>query len=97
MNGGMAGGIAGGMIGVMGGLLGTAVSIINAKKPRERAMTIRFAALLWLWMGALAAWAVLMPSPWRQLTTLGIIPTLLTIPRVNRRLALARAEDESVG
>ena len=95
MDAGLAGGIAGGIIGVMGGVIGTYFSIRNTKRPKERALAIRLAALCWIWLSALTAWLFLMPRPWNQAAILLNLPLLLSIPRMNRWLARARAEDES--
>jgi uncharacterized membrane protein YfcA len=95
MDAGMAGGIAGGVIGVMGGVIGTYFSIRNSKRPKERALAIRLATLCWVWLSAMTAWLFLMPRPWNQAAILLNLPLLLSIPRMNRWLARARAEDES--
>jgi len=94
MDAGLAGGLAGGVVGVMGGVIGTYCSIRNAKGPRERALTIRLSALCWAWMTALIALAFLAPRPSGQLALLLNLPLLLGIPRMNRRLDQARAQDE---
>jgi hypothetical protein len=95
MHPGLIGGIAGSVIGVMGGAIGTYFSIRNTGRPRERALMIRLSVLAWLWIAALMAWLFLMPRPWNQAAFLLNLPLLLSIPRWNRRLALARAEDKS--
>jgi uncharacterized membrane protein YfcA len=95
MDAGMAGGIAGGVIGVMGGVIGTYFSIRNSKRPKERALAIRLATLGWVWLSAMTAWVFLMPRPWNQAAILLNLPLLLSLPRMNRWLARARAEDES--
>lgn len=95
MDAGMAGGLAGGIIGVMGGVIGIYFSIRNTTRPRERALMLRLAALSWLWLAGLVAWLFLMPRPWNQAAILLNLPILLSIPRMNRRLARARAEDEA--
>ena len=97
MDAGLAGGIAGGVLGVMGGVIGTYFSIKGAMQPRERSLTIRLAALCWLWLAGMMAWLWLMPRPWNQAAILLNLPLLLAIPRMNRGLARARAEDESGG
>jgi len=95
MDAGTAGGIAGGVVGCMGGLIGTYVSIANASGPRERALTIKFAAACWLWLAAVMALIVLLPRPWGQLfIPLGPAPTL-AIPWCNRKLAAAQADDKA--
>jgi hypothetical protein len=94
MDAGTVGGIAGGVVGCMGGLIGTYFSVVNATRPRERALTIRFAVACWLWLAAVMTLSVLVPQPWRGLAPLGCLITL-AIPWCNRRLALARAEDEA--
>ena len=91
----MAAGLAGGLIGAMGGVLGTYVSLKNTRGRRERALAIRLAALCWVWLAAMAAWLLLLPRPWNQAAVLLNLPLLISIPRMNRRLARARAEDES--
>ena len=79
----------------MGGLIGTYVSIAGASGPRERALTIRFAAACWLWLAAVMALILLLPRPWGQLLIpLGPAPTL-AVPWCNRKLAAARALDEA--
>ena len=97
MDSGTAGGIAGGVLGVMGGVIGTYCSIRNTSRPRERALMIRLGALGWLWMAALTAWLFVIPSPWDQAAIHLSLPLLLLIPWLNRKLARARSEDESVG
>jgi hypothetical protein len=95
MDAGTAGGIAGGVVGCMGGLIGTYFSIANASGPRERALTIRFAAACWLWLAAVMALMFLLPRPWGQLLIpLGPAPTL-AIPWCNRKIAAAQAEDRA--
>jgi hypothetical protein len=93
MDPGMVGGIAGGIVGCMGGLIGTYCSVVNASRPRERALTIRFSVACWLWMAAFMAFAFLAPRPWGQLAPVATCITL-AIPWCNRKLAAARAEDE---
>jgi hypothetical protein len=91
MDAGMAVGHAGGVTGVMGGVIGTYFSIRNTTRPRERALMLRLAALCRAWLAGMAAWLFLMPRPWNQATILLNLPLLLSIPRMNRWLARARA------
>ena len=96
MDQGMVGGIAGGIIGVMGGVIGTSFMIMNTNGPRERAVAIRGAIAMWLWMIAMVAWLFLMPRPWNQVPILlTTLPLMFVIPLGNRRLARAQAEDEA--
>jgi hypothetical protein len=95
MDAGMAGAVAGTVVGVMGGVVGTFSSIANAKGPRERALTIQLAAACWVWMAGLVFWLFVAPRPWGALAVLWGLPLLMKIPKMNRRLAQARAEDES--
>ena len=90
----MAAAIAGSVIGVLGGVIGTCFSVVNTSRPRERALMVRLAALVWLLIpAALVAWLFLMPQPWKPLASLVGFPLSLSIPWMNRRLARARAED----
>jgi hypothetical protein len=97
MDAGLISGIAGTAIGLMGAGLGTFFSVVNARGPGERALTVRLALAGWLWMAALVAWLLLMPHPWRQGAVLLTLPPLLSIPWLNRRLAQCRSEDEIAG
>jgi drug/metabolite transporter (DMT)-like permease len=90
--------IAGSVIGVMGGVIGTCFSVVNTSRPRERALMIRLAALVWLSLAAaLIAWLFVVPQPWKPLASFVGVPLSLAIPWMNRRLARARAEDASGG
>jgi hypothetical protein len=95
VDGGLAGVIAGGVIGVIGGAIGTYFGIRNSTSPRERTVAAWFAALCWIWMAAAIAWLLLVPRPWNQAAVFLILPLLLSIPHVTRRLSRARAEDEA--
>lgn len=88
-------GIGGATAGVIGGLIGTYFSVKNTSRPRERALMLRIMAIGWLWMAALLACLSLLPAPWGQLALLLPGPILLLIPRGNRLLARARAQDEA--
>jgi hypothetical protein len=94
MDAGMVGGIAGGVIGCMGGVIGTYFSLVNASRPRERALTIWFAVGFWLWIAAVLTFALLAPRPWGRLAPMGTLVTV-AIPWCDRKLALARARDEA--
>jgi hypothetical protein len=96
MDAGMVGGIAGGVIGCMGGAIGTYFSVVNASRPRERALTIRFAAACWLWLAAVAAWTFVVPRVWLASCPPAMLACSMTllVPWCNRRLAEARAEDQ---
>ena len=94
MDAGTACGLAGSMMGLMGGAIGTYFSVVNTRKPRERALMIRIAVLGWLWMAALIGLLFLLPVPWNQMAMLLNVPVLMLIPAGNRKLAVARAEDE---
>ncbi|MDR3619943.1 MAG: hypothetical protein P4L85_11385 [Paludisphaera borealis] len=95
MDAGMAGGIAGSVIGCMGGLIGTYFGIASTSRPHERALAIRFSVACWIWMAAVIGMVCFAPRPWGQL----VVPLgpgiTLAIPWCNRKLALARAEDEA--
>ncbi len=94
MDAGMVGGIAGAVVGCMGGAIGTYCSLVNASRPRERALTIRFSAFCWLWIAAWMVFAFLAPRPWGRFAPLATLITI-AIPWCNRKLAEARAADES--
>ncbi|WP_143206709.1 hypothetical protein [Singulisphaera sp. GP187] len=95
MGTGLVLGIVGSSLGVMGGVIGTYFSIRNTKRPRERSLMIRLAAMCWVWFAGMLVWMFLIPRPWNQAAMLFNLPILFSIPRMNRRLALARAEDEA--
>jgi hypothetical protein len=91
----MIGGIVGCVLGVTGGVLGTYVGIRSASDPGARTFAIRVMASYWLWLAAVAAWAILMPLPWNTLAVTVTGLPLMAVPLLNRRLARAQAEDEA--
>ncbi|MDG3004491.1 hypothetical protein [Paludisphaera mucosa] len=95
MDAGTAGAIAGSVVGLMGGVVGTWFGVANTSRPRERGVAIRLAALTWAWLAVVVAWMLLAPRPWNQAAQLMTLPALLAIPRMNRRLARARFEDQA--
>ena len=91
---GPLGGIAGGVIGVMGGVVGTYFSVKKTRGPRERAFTIRAAALCWLGVSAFLGCLFLLPMNWRLLLWVVYLPSLFWFIRwANERQAGARVED----
>jgi hypothetical protein len=56
---------------------------------------IRLTMLGWAWLAGMMAWLCLMPRPWNQIAFVMNMPLLLSIPRMNRRLAQAREADEA--
>ena len=95
MHPGTAGAIAGSVIGVMGGVIGCGVAIMNATKPRERALVVRLSAFMALWIAALLAWILLMPTPWNSMAALLSLPVFAAIPWMNRRARRARELDQA--
>lgn len=93
MDAGMAGGIVGSVGGILGGAVGTYFSLKNATRPRERALTIRLASLLSLWIAGMLAFGLLMPRPWNQAAIFMTFPFFFMIPRLTRWSTEARAAD----
>jgi len=95
MDAGMVGGIGGAVIGCMGAAIGTYCSVVNATRPRERALTIRLATAGSFWLAAVMAVICFAPRPWGQLAVPLGPGITLAIPWCDRKLAAARADDEA--
>ena len=63
MDAGIMGRIVGSVGGILGGVFGTYLSLKNATRPRELALTIRLASLLSLWIAGTSAFGMLGPRP----------------------------------